>query len=141
LLDEQSQVSGGNISKVQTWEGGTGNNEYRDAITEECYSEKQIFPGDWLPTITGAGSGTSTNAVKELCNWQGSTNNPFPCDEVIRAVIYDEHNYVNGSNLEFHVKYIGVFRITGYDKGTSSGGGTPIPQVTGEFVALEMPGG
>src|SRR5690606_39032847 len=84
--------------------------------------------------------GTSTNAVADLCEHQGSTNQPFACDQVIKAVIYDIHNYVNGSNLEFRVKYIGVFRITEYDKGTGSGG-TPIPQVTGEFVALEMPGG
>lgn len=141
LLDENSQVSGGNISKVQTWEGGTGNNEYKNAITDDCYSEKQIFPGDWLPTITGAGSGTSTQAVQQLCGVQGGGNNAvFDCDEVIRAVIYDIHTDVNGSNLEFRVKYIGVFKIIQYDKGTG-GGGTPIPQVTGEFVALEMPGG
>jgi hypothetical protein len=53
--------------------------------------------------------------------------------------MWDAYNGLPGSNLQVRVKYIGVFAITGFDKGTGSG--NKPDQVTGYFTSMASSGG
>ena len=144
LFGNQSQITPGNIGKVNTWNYDPNANDTKSyvAAIQGCPGTRTLFPGEWLYGSAGAGGGQSTGAVQDLCGVSGNPHE-FKCDQIVKVVIYDHHNSLPGNNVEYRVKYIGVFKITDYCKGTGNSwckdeGGE---QIGGEFIALEEPGG
>lgn len=144
LFGNQSQVTPGNIGKVNTWNYDPNANDTPSyvAAIQGCPGTRTLFPGEWLYGSAGAGSGQSTGAVQNLCGVSGNPHE-FSCDQTVKVVIYDIHNELPGNNIEYRVKYIGVFKIVSYCKGTGNSwckdeGGE---QIGGKFIALEEPGG
>lgn len=144
LLDNSTMVSGGNIQQVQVGSPWSGNNDYKAAIVGNCaIANMYIGPGTWLDALPGAGSGQTTNSVQTLC---GATGNPqnFTCNVDVKLAVWDICRLngggacVNGANLQFRVKFVGVFHLTGYNKGN---GPNPVAQVTGYFTAMADDGG
>lgn len=137
LNDNTDPNTPGNIAQVQTYPG-TGNNAYRDAI-QGC-SEIPIAPGDTIHTDAGAGPGQTQNAVEQLCDDNGGTSGDgqsFTClgKPPVKLIIWDYNNGLSGANLDYYVKYIGVFKISGFSKVP---GGTF--QVSGSFSSMASTG-
>src|SRR5690606_2486371 len=44
----------------------------------------------------------------------------FACNVRVKTVVYDWHNNGNGNNLQYHVKFVGAFVLTCYNKGTGN---------------------
>jgi len=116
----------------------TGGNDYQDAIGETCQQlatqiaaqggPGTISIGDWLRPETGNKVGPTKSGINTLC---GSD----VCSPPIKLVValWDVEGASPGgncttSNTCYHVKYLGVFSITGWDQ--------PNKAVTGFFNTM-----
>jgi hypothetical protein len=119
---------------------------YAKAIASNQCPNKQIGPGTWLDTDPGAGSGQTRQPIADFCRKNGGTNPPngnpanFDCiaDPKVKLVIWDIYNGSPGSNLQYRVKYVGVFSVTRFSAGT---GQNADDQVYGYFSSMPTTGG
>jgi len=129
-----NQLTPGNIAQVQVGTPWNGNNAYKDAITS-C-ANGFIGPGTILNGDPGAGSGQTAQALQNLCGVNGNPQS-FACPGVkVKLAIWDQNNGATGSNLTVRVKYVGVFGITQFTKGS----GTAADQITGYFSTMATSG-
>jgi Flp pilus assembly protein TadG len=138
LLGNTNPVTPGNIAAVQVDSPWSGDASYKAAIAGTCATE-QIGPGKWLSTAPGEGSGKTANSLKTFCDANGGTSGGgmnFTClgAPKVKLALWDINNGQSGNNLQFRVKYVGVFAITSFRKG----GGE---QVNGYFSSMASSGG
>jgi hypothetical protein len=145
LQGNQNPVTPGNIAQVVTYgaEMGGGNNGYKNAIIGPQCSTLPIGPGTWLDTDPGGGGGQTAGALKTFCDANGGSsgnNNAFTCagHPRVKLAMWDQNNGSSGNNLRYRVKYVGVFAVTGFTKGTGPGG---EDQVAGFFTELSTADG
>jgi len=140
-VDNSDPTAGGNIANVKVSDPWNGSNSYKDAISGSC-ANLEIGPGTWLDASPAEGQGTTTNAVKTLCGVNGQGQNAFACNQAVKLAVWDQMNGANGgAPVQYRVKFVGAFVITGYDPG-NGGGKTSTPQrVTGYFSAMASEGG
>lgn len=141
LNSSQNQVTSGNIGEVKTWSDGwdptdVNGGPYQEAITTSQCPNLVVGPGTWLESVPSAGVGATAKALKEYCDSHGGTSgnqNKFTCTKNprVKLAMWDQHNGLNGDNLKYRVKIVGVFAITAFTKG--NGQDTP-DQVKGFFV-------
>jgi len=140
-------VTPGNIAQVVTYtpEYGNGNAAYKDAIRGPGCTDMPIGPGTWLDTDPGGGAGQTENALKDFCTDNGGAVNRsqgFDCvgHPRVKLAMWDINNGASGNNLDYRVKYVGVFAVTGFTKATGQPGTNP-DQVHGFFTAMSTEGG
>lgn len=136
-VDNSNPTAPGNIGNVQVSTPWNGNNSYKAAINGAC-ANLPIGPGTWLNSSPAEGSGTTTNALKTLCGVSGQGQNAFTCNATVKLAVWDSNNGLSGSNLQYHVKFVGVFVITNYDPGQ---GKTAVERITGYFSSMATEGG
>jgi len=96
----------------------SGANDFRDALGEDC---SQLTPivgvGDWLEGEQGNMQGPTRTGLGNLCNVKGNAND-ITCSPAVQVniPIWDITDKSVASANAFHVKYIGVFMVTGYQK-------------------------
>jgi Flp pilus assembly protein TadG len=131
-----NQLTPGNIAQVVVGSPWNGNNAYKNAITGAC-PNLEIGPGTILNGDPGAGSGQTAQALQTLCGVNGNPQN-FGCPGIkVKLAIWDQNNGASGANLTVRVKYVGVFAITQFQKGS----GTADDQITGYFSTMATTGG
>lgn len=136
-FDNSSPTAPGNIANVKVSDPWNGNNSYTNAISGGC-ANLPIGPGTMLDADPNEGSGTTTNAVRNLCGVNGNGQNAFSCNKAVKLAVWDWNNGLSGAQLQYHVKFVGVFTITGYDPGQ---GNTTISRVSGYFTSMPDPDG
>jgi hypothetical protein len=126
------------------WSGG---NNYQDAISSSCDALETamrarggnpfVGVGDWLAPENGNMKTPTKKAVQDLC---GIPNSVTTCPNPVRVIIalWDQSgnapHFSSGCGGKcFHVNYMGVFYVTGYDDASDS--------VTGYFQSMSDPGG
>jgi Flp pilus assembly protein TadG len=126
------------------WSGG---NDYRDGVGGTCDSVNAamaaqgesdvVSDGDWLAPENGDKKGPTKQGLQTLC---GLTGNNYTCGTPVRVTVamWDTFGNAPGQSSScggkcFHVKYMGVFYVTGYDTGTDA--------VTGYFSTMAASGG
>jgi len=130
-----NQLTPGNIAQVQVSSPWNGNAAYKNAITGPC-PNLEIGPGTILHGDPGAGSGQTAQALQTLCGVNGNPQN-FACPGIkVKLAIWDQNNGASGANLTVRVKYVGVFGITQFRKGS----GTAADQITGYFSTMATSG-
>jgi Putative Flp pilus-assembly TadE/G-like len=129
-------VTNGNIAQVVVSTPWNGTQSYKAAIAGAC-ANLDIGPGTILEGDPGAGPGQTAQAMQTLCGVSGNPNS-FACPGVkVKLAVWDQNNGLNGSNLRVRVKYVAVFGITQFSKGTGAGGGD---QIYGYFTSLPTDG-
>ncbi len=129
-----NQLTPGNIAQVQVGTPWNGNNAYKNAITS-C-ANGVIGPGTILNGDPGAGSGQTAQALQTLCGVNGNPAS-FACPGVkVKLAIWDQNNGLSGSNLTVRVKYVGVFGINQFTRGS----GTAADQIVGYFSTMATNG-
>lgn len=137
LNSTTNQLTAGNIAQVVVGSPWNGNQAYKNAITGAC-PNLEVGPGTILQGDPGAGSGQTAQAIQTLCGVNGNPN-AFNCPNVkVKLAIWDQNNGATGANLRVRVKYVGVFGITRFSKGTGPGG---VDQITGFFSTMATSGG
>lgn len=136
LQGTSNQLSPGNIAQVQTYVGN-GNNAYKNAISG-C-SNVEIGPGTWLDGDPGVGAGQTTAALRSFCQNNGGISGggqAFTCTAhpPVKLVMWDQFNGLPGSNLQVHVKYVGVFSVVSFK------GGAGPDQIVGYFTSMASSG-
>ena len=123
------------------WSGGSN---YTTAISTSCEnlasmmgSNPFVGVGDWLAPENGNMKTPTKKAVQDLC---GITNPAVDCTTPVRVIIAlwdqsgDAPHFNSGCGGKcFHVKYMGVFYVTGYNESTDA--------VKGFFQTMSDPGG
>jgi len=126
------------------WSGG---NTYRDGIGGTCAQitaamaaqgeGPTISDGDWLAPENGNMKGPTKQGLQDLCGLTGSN---YTCPTPVRVTVgmWDIAGNAPGQSAGcggkcFHIKYMGVFYVTGYDTGTDA--------VTGYFSTMAASGG
>lgn len=147
-----------NGTQGNPWQGA---NDYSNAIGYTCAQLNAMIlatgaatpnmgPGDWLLSEQGNMVNKTRAGVLTLCNAFGGGTNPsnpggsnsFTCNSPASVKIamwasYGDAPGVNGCGGKcFLIKYIGVFAVTGYVKGT----GLQADGVTGYFSSLASSG-
>jgi Flp pilus assembly protein TadG len=112
----------------------SGANPYSNGISG-CSGNK-VSLGDWLQPETGnmagpteqgvGGQGGGQNAILGLCGTSDTCDPPVKVVVALWDQLGDAPN--NNCNACYHVKYLGVFELTGYDKANKA--------VTGFFQTL-----
>jgi hypothetical protein len=130
-----NQLTAGNIAQVIVGSPWNGNAAYKNAITGAC-PNLEIGPGTILNGDPGAGSGQTAQALQTLCGVSGNPTS-FACPGIkIKLAIWDQNNGATGANLTVRVKYVGVFGITQFTKGS----GSAADQITGYFSTMATTG-
>jgi Flp pilus assembly protein TadG len=112
------------------WQGA---NDYGNALSATCNNLTPIIGvGDWLQAEQGNMVGPTRSGVADVCGAKAQGNNPFTCPNPIDYIvpIWDIDDKTVASPNAFRVKYVGVFRVTGY----ASGG------IVGYFRAMNADG-
>lgn len=142
----------GNIAQVVTYEPewpaqvpDANGSPYAKAIKTSTCPNMVIGPGTWLETDPGAGSGQTGGPLKDFCTTHGGVTaqgQNFTCNDPpkIKLAMWDINNGLSGNNLEYRVKYVGVFAVTGFQKATGQPGTNP-DQVFGYFSSMAADGG
>lgn len=105
----------------------TGANQYRTLLGSSCSvlnaQEGTVHVGDWLQPESGNIVGPTGQGVDDFCTL-------FTCPSKAIVALYDNLADAPGGHCNscYHVKYLGVFNIVGFDK--------PSQQVTGNFTGL-----
>ena len=145
-------VTPGNIAQVVTYEPewpaqvpDANGSPYAKAIKTSTCPNKVIGPGTWLETDPGAGNGQTGNPLKDFCTAHGGVTTQgrdFTCtgSPKVKLALWDINNGLSGANLEYRVKYIGVFAVTGFHKATGQPGENP-DQMFGYFSTMAADGG
>jgi hypothetical protein len=116
----------------------TGANDYRSAVGASCAElTATIGVGDWLQAEQGNMQGPTRDGVAALCGISGNPQS-FTCNPTvpIKIVVWDLDDRSVAAPNAFRVKYIGVFHLTGFSKGT----GSSPDGVTGYFQTLASTG-
>jgi hypothetical protein len=97
------------------WQGG---DDYRDALAASCNDLTHVIGvGDWLQAEQGNKEGPTKQGLADKC---GVAGNPasFNCNPEVSYIIpiWDTNNKNIATPNAFHVKYVGVFKVTRYDK-------------------------
>jgi Flp pilus assembly protein TadG len=125
------------------WNGG---NDYRDGIGDTCAQVTAAFTaqgespyvsvGDWLQPENGNMIGPTKQGLQTLCGLSGSN---YTCSPAVRVTVamWDTFGAAPGNPSGcggkcFHVKYMGVFYVTGYD--------TVNDAITGYFSTMNNAG-
>ena len=153
--DQSATVTNGNFYGVRLppilyadgtlgnpWSGG---NDYRTAEGASCATISAMMAaqgagpavgaGDWLQAENGNMIGPTMQGVQDLCGLSGSN---YVCKPEVRitAALWDVSGDAPGTSgcggKCFHVKYMGVFFVTGYD--------TVNDAVTGYFQTMSAAG-
>ena len=164
LQGNQNPVTPGNIAQVVTWQdaAGNGNVAYRNAILGNipCSQMLPIGPGTWLNTDPGGGYGQTAGAIEDFCRanggiqrigGNGNNSGGFSCrtPPAVKLAMWDQNNGLSGNNLQYRVKYTGVFKITGFQPGRNNGGGSgngacgpasDLDQICGTFSTMATNG-
>lgn len=98
------------------WQGGS---DYRNALGGSCGNLPfTISKGDWLLAENGNMVGPTQQGVGDFCGGSGKT---FSCSGNYVIPIWDVASKDIAAPMSFHVKYVGVFRLTGYADGSIIG--------------------
>jgi Flp pilus assembly protein TadG len=117
---------------------GNSGKQYRDAISESCAAlaadmgtHTSVGVNDWLQTVPGQKVGDTEKGVSALCGGSDTCAPPVR----VNTAIWDTYGNGPGGHCSgcYHVKYMGIFYVTGYNKATNS--------VTGYFSALTAAAG
>jgi len=153
--DPSATITNGNFYGVQLppilyadgtlgspWTGGA--NQYGQAIGESCAqlaadmapSSPYVGVGDWLRAENGNMPQKTKSGVQALCGLNGS-NTTCATPVQITAALWDNVGNAPGTSgcggKCFHIKYMGVFFVTGYDDTNNA--------VTGFFKTMSSAGG
>ena len=109
---------------VQYADGSTGNpwqggSDYRNALGGSCGDLPFVISkGDWLLAENGNMVGPTQQGVGDFCGASGKT---FSCNGNYLIPIWDVASKDIAAPMSFHVKYVGVFKVTGYANGSIMG--------------------
>jgi Flp pilus assembly protein TadG len=152
LSSTDDPITPGNIAQVKVNDPWSGNNYYRAAIEQDpdifppngC-PNIPVGPGTWLETDAGEGPGQTFNGLREFCEANGgldpgANNNKYTCSAHprVKLAMWDIHNGLSGANLQYRVKYVGVFAVVKFDRGQ---GANKVPQIEGYFTSMAGEGG
>lgn len=117
------------------WQGA---NDYGAAIGAPCNVLTQVVAvGDWLQAEQGNMQGPTRAGVAALCGVSGHPQSfACPTPTTVKIVLWDLNDRGVAAPNAFRVKYIGVFVVTGFSKGS---GGSP-DGVTGYFQSIATAG-
>lgn len=121
-------------------------NTYRDEISESCTAltsdigSRGVSVGDYLQGASGQMTGPTEQGVNQLLCGSNSTCPAGTAAKQINVAIWDTfgaspHGYCSatGNSACYHVKYVGIFYVTGYNHSGNS--------VKGYFSAVGDPTG
>jgi hypothetical protein len=141
LQGNQNPVTPGNVAQVvvDTRNAGNSNNPGGYRWTINNCANMMIGPGTWLDTDPGGGGGQTANALQTFCANNGGAvgnQNHFTCpgEPKVKLSMWDINNGQSGNNLQYRVKYVGVFAITGFDKQGQT------EQINGYFSSMASDG-
>ncbi len=140
LASQSDPLTPGNIGAVKVNNPWNGNSSYKTAITS-C-SNMNIGPGTWLDADPGEGGGQTKGTLQSFCDANGGTSGSsksFTClgHPKVKLAMWDTNNGSPGANLQYRVKYVGVFAIVSFVDGNGS---KKPDQITGYFSSMAASG-
>ncbi|MES3032401.1 MAG: TadG family pilus assembly protein [Gemmatimonadota bacterium] len=127
---------------IPTTGPSSGANPYRDAIEDlNCSEAGSAAVGDWLEVEQGNMIGPTKQGIETFCGQSGKT---FTCDKSIVLPIWNTERSMSGTDVQ--IKYMGQFRLIGFDDGVISGylqsldgaGGTGFNPAPGPVKAVAL---